>query len=277
MSEATYRQRPGEIERDLEGKRAELAETWTTLEGRFSQGELLDQAVYLLREHGPELGRRLGDTISRNPLPAVLIGVGVVWLALATNRPRHDEQDIGVRRHPRSFTRRGATMTASKETLAAWLRDAHAMEHQAIEILEKQTGRLEHYPELRAKVREHLEQSHRQAERVEQCLELLGTDTSSIKTGLGKMTGTVQQLSGLFASDEVMKASIADYAFEHYEIACYRVLSAAASEAGAPEVARICEQNLREEEAMADWLAQRLPEVTRQYLQREATGQEAKR
>jgi ferritin-like metal-binding protein YciE len=277
MSEGTSRTRPDEIERDIEGTRADLADTLTTIERRFSPNELLDQAVYLLREHGPELGRRLGDVISRNPLPAVLIGVGVLWLALAGNRPRHEEGDTDDRRYPESSTRRGKTMTGSRETLAAWLRDAHAMEHQAMEILEKQVGRLEHYPELRGKVREHLEQSHRQAERVEQCLELLGTETSSIKTGLGKMTGTAQQLSGLFASDEVMKGSIADYAFEHYEIACYRVLIAAATEAGAPEVARLCEQNLREEEAMAEWLAQRLPEVTRQYLQREATGQEAKR
>jgi ferritin-like metal-binding protein YciE len=276
MSEATSRTRPDEIERDIEGTRANLADTLTTIERRFSPNELLDQAVYLLREHGPQLSRRLGDTISRNPLPAVLIGVGVLWLALAGSRPPHEEGESDVRRYPEP-ARKGTTMTGSRETLAAWLRDAHAMEHQAMEILEKQVGRLEHYPELRGKVREHLEQSHRQAERVERCLERLGTETSSIKTGLGKMTGTAQQLSGLFASDEVMKGSIADYAFEHYEIACYRVLIAAATEADAPEVAQLCEQNLREEEAMAEWLAQRLPELTCQYLQREMTGQEAKR
>jgi ferritin-like metal-binding protein YciE len=43
-------------------------------------------------------------------------------------------------------------MAVSRENLTAWLRDAYAMENQAIEILEKQASRLEHYPELRAKV-----------------------------------------------------------------------------------------------------------------------------
>jgi ferritin-like metal-binding protein YciE len=36
------------------------------------------------------------------------------------------------------------------------------------------------------------------------------------------------------------------------------------------------EENLREEEAMAEWLGQHLPEVTRQYLHREAAGKSAK-
>ncbi len=167
-------------------------------------------------------------------------------------------------------------MTDSRENLTAWLRDAYAMEKQAVEIFEKQANRLEHYPELRAKVRSHLEETHRHAERVERCLHQLGTETSGVKTALGKMIGTAQQLSGLFASDEVLKSGIADYAFEHYEIASYKILIAAADQAGEPQVGRMLEENLREEEAMAAWLAEHLPEVTRQFLHLEAAGQTAK-
>ena len=149
------------------------------------------------------------------------------------------------------------------------------MENQAIELLEQQVSRLEHYRELRAKVSSHLDESHRQAERVERCLHQLGADTSGLKTAIGKMVGTAQQLSGLFASDEVLKSGIADYAFEHYEIASYKMLIAVAEEAGEHHVGWILEENLREEEAMAAWLAWHLPEVTRQYLHREAAGQTA--
>jgi ferritin-like metal-binding protein YciE len=213
--------------------------------------------------------------MARNPVPVVLIGVGVLWLALSSDRP----QPVADRRraHRGSIPMQGeAVMAVSRENLTAWLRDAHAMENQAIEILEKQASRLEHYPELRAKVRTHLEESRRQAERVEHCLHQLGTDTSSLKTAAGKLIGTAQQLSGLFASDEVLKSGIADYAFEHYEIASYKMLIAAANEAGEHEVRRTLEENLREEEAMAEWLGQHLPEVTRQYLHREAAGKSAK-
>jgi ferritin-like metal-binding protein YciE len=210
----------------------------------------------------------------------VLIGVGALWLALASNRPERPSAYRPRRTRPvsRAATSVGreTLMAVSRENLTSWLRDAYAMENQAVEILEKQASRLEHYPELRARVRSHLEESHRQAERVERCLHQLGTDTSALKTAVGKMVATAQQLSGLFASDEVLKSGIADYAFEHYEIASYKTLIAAAGEAGEHDVARTLEENLREEEAMAAWLAQHLPEITRQYLHREAAGQSAK-
>ncbi len=167
--------------------------------------------------------------------------------------------------------------TTREDNLMAWLRDAHAMEQQAIEMLEKQERRLEHYPQLRAKIREHLEQTHRQADLVRQCIQRRGGDTSTLKDLLGKLVGTGQALSGLFVSDEVVKGSIAGYTFEHYEAACYRTLAAAAEAVGDAETRRVCEEILRQEEAMADWLARHLPAVTRQYLEREAAGQPATR
>ena len=257
----------------VKAQRAEISETLTEIRGRLSPGQFLDEA---LRSTGTrQTVSRIGSAIARNPLPVMLIGVSVLWLALSNDRPPHPTDRRRTRRpgHPIEGT---TLMAVSRDNLTAWLRDAHAMENQAIEILEKQASRLEHYPELRAKVRTHLDETHRQAERVERCLHQLGTDTSSLKTAAGKIIGAAQQLSGLFASDEVLKSGIADYAFEHYEIASYKMLIAAAAEAGEHEVRRSLEENLREEEAMAEWLGQHLPEVTRQYLHRQAAGQSAK-
>ena len=266
------------IEREVAAHRADIADTVAEIKERLSPGELLERIVRDSRTR--EIAARIGPAIGRNPLPAILIGIGALWLALSSSRP----EPLPAQRRPRTGPRfpaampvgKESLMAVSRENLTAWLRDAHAMENQAIEILEKQASRLEHYPELRAKVSSHLDESHRQAERVERCLHQLGSDTSGLKTALGKMVGTAQQLSGLFASDEVLKSGIADYAFEHYEIASYKILIAAAEEAGEPQVGRILEENLREEEQMAAWLAQHLPEVTRQYLHREAAGQTAK-
>jgi ferritin-like metal-binding protein YciE len=267
------RENSAKLEREVRAQRAEISDTLTEIRERLSPGQLLDAA---LRSTGTrQYASRIGSVMVRNPLPVMLIGIGVLWLALSNHRPPHLTDSRRTRRTGRP--REGNTLMAvSRDNLMAWLRDAHAMENQAIEILEKQANRLEHYPELRAKVRTHLDETHRQAERVEQCLHQLGTDTSSLKTAAGKMIGTAQQLSGLFASDEVLKSGIADYAFEHYEIASYKMLIAAAGEAGETEVQRRLEENLREEEAMAEWLGQHLPEVTRQYLHREAAGQSAK-
>jgi len=167
-------------------------------------------------------------------------------------------------------------MTNSKERLVQWMRDAHAMEKQAERILETEAGRIENYPELKAQLERHLDETRQQAERLSKRLEQLGGGTSTTKDVLGKMMGFAQGLSGLFAGDEVLKASLANCTFEHMEIASYKMLIAAAEEAGDPESKRVCEQNLREEEAMARWLGDHLGSMTRQFLVREASRATAK-
>jgi ferritin-like metal-binding protein YciE len=161
-------------------------------------------------------------------------------------------------------------MTNSKERLAQWLRDAHAMEEQAETMIGSQVSRLENYPELRDRFSLHLEETRRQAKRVSECLERMGESTSVTKDAGAKMLATAQGLSGFFVGDEVMKGSLASYTFEHMEIASYRILSAAAEEVGDIETQRVCEEILREEEAMAEWLMAHLPEVTHEFLARDS-------
>ena len=162
-------------------------------------------------------------------------------------------------------------MTEAKNRLAQWLRDAHAMEEQAETMISSQVKRLENYPELRDRLAQHLEETRQQAKRVEACLERLGESTSSMKDAGGKMMAMAQGLSGVFAGDEVLKGSLAAYTFEHMEIASYRMLSAAASEAGDAETKRVCEEILKEEEAMAGWLESNLPAITQAFLLRDAS------
>ena len=52
----------------------------------------------------------------------------------------------------------------------------------------------------------------------------------------------------------------------HFGIACYRSLIAAAEDLGCPEIAVICEEILMEEEAMFEWIEDKIPEVTRLLL-----------
>jgi ferritin-like metal-binding protein YciE len=168
-------------------------------------------------------------------------------------------------------------MTAARDRVAQWLRDAHAMEEQAETMLTAQAGRLERYPELRSRIEQHIEETKRQASRIEACLEQLDSSSSGMKDLAGKFTATMQGVGGMFAGDEVVKGAMAGYVFEHMEIASYTALAAAAEKAGEPEVARVCRQNLEEEKAMADWLAAHLPSVTEAFLGREEAGAPAKR
>src|ERR687888_416203 len=117
-------------------------------------------------------------------------------------------------------------MPETREWLVQWLRDAHAMEEQAETILNGQLSRIESYPALSERIRQHLDETRAQAARLEMCLEGLGEDTSTLKDAGGKLIAIGQSLSGIFAGDEVMKGSLASYTFEHMEIASYSILIA---------------------------------------------------
>jgi ferritin-like metal-binding protein YciE len=165
----------------------------------------------------------------------------------------------------------------TKEHLVDWLRDAHAMEMSAISILERQESRLESYPDMLAKVREHVTITRSQAERLEGLLQHLGDDTSMLKDAAGRFKGNMSALMNAAASDEVVKNAIANYTFEQFEIACYRSLIAAADELGETRVSDVCAEILDQEEEMADWLDEHIPTITQQFLERDAADMQSKR
>ena len=157
------------------------------------------------------------------------------------------------------------------EYLDQWLRDAHAMEEQAETMLTSQAGRIENYPELKAKIEQHIRETQSQSERIRACLERRGTSTSGAKDIGAKFTAMMQGLSGTVMGDEVAKGSMASYTFEHFEISAYRQLLAAADLCGDHETHRVVEDILREEQAMADWLYEQLPVISRTFLERAGT------
>lgn len=163
-------------------------------------------------------------------------------------------------------------MSDKREWLIQWLRDAHAMEEQAETMLNGLLNRIENYPELSNRISQHIEETKNQAARLKRCLDSLGEGSSMLKDAAGKLMAMGQAVSGVFAGDEVMKGSLASYTFEHMEIASYTILIAAAKSLGETEVASACEENLREEIAMAGWLKDKLPATTQQFLAR--AGQE---
>lgn len=168
-------------------------------------------------------------------------------------------------------------MATSQEHLMTWLRDAHAMEKQAIESIENQLSRLENYPQMRAWVEEHLAASRRQRERVGACLEQRGEKTSSLKDAAMTVMGKIQELTGTAASDEVLKNAITDYSFKHFEVAAYTSLAAAADAAGDAEVSRIASEIKAEEESLASKLAALIPTLTHDYVSRDVASVAAKR
>jgi ferritin-like metal-binding protein YciE len=163
-------------------------------------------------------------------------------------------------------------MSTSDETFMSWLRDAHAMEEQAEQVLSSLARRIENYPELKSQIERHLDVTRSQAERLRGCMERRKSAPSAIKVTMAKMLGVAQGLSGLFVGDEVVKGVLATYTFEHMEIASYKILIAAAEKIGDVETKRVLEDILREEEEMAKWLEAQLTPTTIQYLGRAETS-----
>jgi len=167
--------------------------------------------------------------------------------------------------------------TAANEHLNDWLRDAHAMEQQAETMLKAQAERLEHYPELRARIVQHIEETRGQQSILNDILARRGIENSVLKDLGGKLTAFGQGVGGMMTSDEVVKGAMAGYVFENFEIASYTSLIGAANAVGDTATATACEQILVQEKAMAAWLLDHLPQITAAFLQRSATpGVEAK-
>jgi len=160
-------------------------------------------------------------------------------------------------------------MATPRENLLDWLRDAHAMEQQAESMLKGQAERLEHYPELKGRIVRHIEETQGQQRVLVECIERLGGSTSTLKD-LAKLMAFGQAVGGMAMSDEVVKGAMAGYVFENMEIASYTVLIEAAEAVGDSATAQACRSILKEEVAMAEWLKEHLPEVTRAFLARSA-------
>ncbi|MFM2043916.1 MAG: hypothetical protein RLY86_2492 [Pseudomonadota bacterium] len=95
-SDRSGHRRPEDIEAEISAIRSRLGDTLSEIERRFSgQGPISGAAGYardyVVEGAGPEVQRlavEVWDGIRRNPLPALLVGIGAVWLAVEVVRLR---------------------------------------------------------------------------------------------------------------------------------------------------------------------------------------------
>lgn len=133
-------------------------------------------------------------------------------------------------------------------------------------VLQVQLTQAMDHAEIHERLNQHLAETRVHAERVRRCLEELGETPSAIKSIAGGFMGVMQAVSTAVFRDDLLKGIIANYAMEHFEIACYRALRSAANDSGLNDIADMCEEILSEETAMAEWLEEQVPDVTRHHL-----------
>jgi ferritin-like metal-binding protein YciE len=164
-----------------------------------------------------------------------------------------------------------------RDLFVTGLKNAHAMESQALAIMRPQVGRLKHYPEITAKLEEHIGETEGQIARIETVLDTCRADKSTLKDAALSLAGTMAALGHVPAADEILKNSFANYAFENYEAAAYKSLMTLARRVHADDAVDLLQISLDEELAMAGWLADNVERVTDLYADRVEADVTAKR
>jgi ferritin-like metal-binding protein YciE len=141
-----------------------------------------------------------------------------------------------------------------RKQLTKNLADAHAIEAQAIQLLEKGPD-IVGDEELARLFRQHLEETREHLELVDERLTALGSEPSRLKDAALRLGALNWGLFFQAHPDTPGKLAAFAYAFEHLEIGGQEQLLRAARRAGDDETARVVEGILAEERAMAGRLA----------------------
>lgn len=153
-----------------------------------------------------------------------------------------------------------------KEQLIHWLGDAYAMEQGIVTTLEKHAGDAKGQPKVRAAIVKHIRETKGHASALKLCLKNLGSAPSTFKSGLAQVTSFLAGMPTSLAHDTVIKNAIAEFATEHFEMACYSSLIETATALRVPAVVTACKKILAEEAAQAKLLDSQLKKLTRDYL-----------
>lgn len=173
---------------------------------------------------------------------------------------------------PRAGSQR---MDAIRHEFVAGLRNAHALENEALTLIDRQTERLAQYANVEQRLRSHRGETERQIERLETILESLGESHSAFKDAAMSFGGNIAAMGHAMASDEILKNSFANFAFENFEIASYTALITMAEAGGFTDAIPLLKETLQEERAMATFLEETLPLVVNKYLSLRAAGEQA--
>jgi ferritin-like metal-binding protein YciE len=141
-----------------------------------------------------------------------------------------------------------------QEQLVKYLADAHAIEGQAIQMLEAAPKIVEE-PRLAKLFADHLEETRAQQEIIKARLD--AHDASPNKLQDAAMRLGALNWGGFFKAQPDTPAKLAgfNYAFEHLEIAAYEELKRVAERAGDHETVRVAERIEGEERAAANAIA----------------------
>ena len=71
------------IEKDVVEERQRVEEAVEAIQRRLTPGQLIDEILNYSQHAGSGFAANLSKTVTANPIPAAMIGFGIIWLMLA--------------------------------------------------------------------------------------------------------------------------------------------------------------------------------------------------
>ena len=146
------------------------------------------------------------------------------------------------------FSKEIATMD---DLLLHGLKDVFYAENQIVKALPKMIDKATNR-DLTKGLSQHLEETKKQIDRLEQVFRLLGAEPKGVKCpAINGLIDEADEVAGEVDDKNVLDAAIVGsaQAVEHYEMARYGTLIAWAEELGRDDVVRLLNTNLKEEKA----------------------------
>ena len=194
-----------------------------------------------------ELLRRIAERAGDEAVQEIAQRIGGQERAMADRLGRHWDRAVEA-----SLREKGAE-DIQKE-LVKYLRDAHALEAQALQLLES-GPKIAEFDALAAVFHDHLDQTREHQRLVDERLAAHGAGPSRFQAGA--MRAGALNLGTFFKAQPDTPPKLAGfaYAFEALEVGAYELLSRVARRAGDEETAAVAERILAEERIAAERVA----------------------
>jgi len=194
-----------------------------------------------------ELLRRIADQAGETAVSAMAQRIGAEERAMADRIAGHWDEAVDA-----SLREKGAEDVG--KDLVKHLRDAHALEAQALQLLES-GPKIAELDALAEVFREHLEQTREHQRLIDERLSAHDSGPSRFQAGALR-TGAMN-LGAFFKAQPDTPAKLAGfaYAFEGLECGAYELLSRVARRAGDEETVAVAERILAEERTAAERVA----------------------
>jgi ferritin-like metal-binding protein YciE len=194
-----------------------------------------------------ELLRRIAERAGDEPVRAMAEQIGAQERAMADRIAERWDRAVDA-----SLREKGADDL--RDEVVKYLRDAHALEAQALQMLA--TGpKIAEFDALARVFEEHLEQTREHQRLVDERLEELGSGPSRVHAAA--MRAGAMNLGGFFKAQPDTPAKLAGfaYAFEALEAGAYELLARTAERAGDQKTVALARRILGEEQLAAEQVA----------------------